>query len=125
MVLAIYIKSGIVVEDSARVFFVNNFAFQGSALCVIPSSFTIEVRCPSSVQFINNTALEDSDMQSAAPCLFMVTDYTQQKYLLLETMQGAESDSSIQVLYHNWEHHKPTSLQITVYQFRVYCVDKT
>ena len=82
---AIYIESGvrssIIVDNSAKLLFFNNSAFQGGALYVIPSSFAIKVGYQSSVQFINNTAFDVggavySEMQSAAPCLFMVTDYS-------------------------------------------------
>ena len=82
---AIYIESGvsssIIVDNSAKLLFFNNSAFQGGALYVIPSSFAIKVEYQSSVQFINNTAFDVggavySEMQSAAPCLFMVTDYS-------------------------------------------------
>ena len=62
-------------------FFFNNSAFQGGALYVIPSSFATEVGYQSSVNFINNTVLDVggavyAEMQSAASCLFMVTDYS-------------------------------------------------
>ena len=82
---AIYIESGvpssIIVDNSAKLLFFNNSAFQGGALYVTPSSFAIKVGYQSSVQFINNTAFDVggavySEMQSAAPCLFMVTDYS-------------------------------------------------
>ena len=82
---AIYIESGvnssIIVDNSAKLLFFNNSAFQGGALYVIPSSFAIQVEYQSSVQFINNTAFDVggavySEMQSAAPCLFMVTAYS-------------------------------------------------
>ena len=80
---AIYIESGapssIIVHNFAYLHFFNNSAFQGGALYVIPSSFAIQVEYQSNVQFINNTAFDVggavySEMQSAAPCLFMVTD---------------------------------------------------
>ena len=82
---AIYIESGaspsIIVDKSAELLFFNNTAFQGGALYVIPSSFTIKVEYQSSVKFVNNTALDIggavySEMQSAAPCLFTVIDYS-------------------------------------------------
>ena len=82
---AIHIVSGvhssIIVDNSAKLHFFNNSAFQGGALYVIPSSFAIKVGYQSSVQFINNTAFDIggavySEMQSTAPCLFMVTDYS-------------------------------------------------
>ena len=82
---AIYIESGIrssiIVDYCAKLLLFNNSAFQGGALYIIPSSFAIKVGYQSSVQFINNTALDVggavySEMQSAAPCLFMVTDYS-------------------------------------------------
>ena len=59
---AIYIESGaspsIIVDKSAGLLFFNNTAFQGGALYVIPSSFTIKVEYQSSVNFVNNTALD-------------------------------------------------------------------
>ena len=73
---AIYIESGvnssIIVNNSTKLLFFNNSAFQGGALFVIPSSFAIQVEYQSSVQFINNTAFGIggavySEMQSAAP----------------------------------------------------------
>ena len=81
---AIFIASGvhsIIVKRSAKLLFSNNSAFQGGALYVIPSSFAIQVGYQSSVQFINNSAFDVggavySELQSAAPCMFMVTDYS-------------------------------------------------
>ena len=82
---AIYIESGasssIIVGDSAKLLLLNNSAFQGGALYVIPSSFTIKSGYQSSIQFINNTSFDVggavyAEMQSAAPCLFMITDYS-------------------------------------------------
>ena len=82
---AIYIDSGIhpsiIVGNSAKLFLFNNSAFQGGALYIITSSFTIEVGYQSSIQFISNVAFDVggavySEMQSAAPCMFMVTDYS-------------------------------------------------
>ena len=82
---ATYIESGvpssIIVDNFANLLFINNSAFQGGALYVTPSSFAIKVRYQSSVQFRNNTAFDVggavySEMQSAAPCLFMVTAYS-------------------------------------------------
>ena len=82
---AIYVEAGvsssIIVDNSSKLLLFNNSAFQGGALYIIPSSFTIKVGYESSVQFINNTATDVggavySEMQSAAPCLFMVTDYS-------------------------------------------------
>ena len=82
---AIYVESvihsSIVVDNFSRLLFFNNFAFQGGALFFVPSSFTVEVRYHSSIRFINNTAHDVggavyADVQSAAPCLFMVTDYS-------------------------------------------------
>ena len=81
---AIFIESGIhssiIVEKSAKLLLFNNSAFQGGALYIIQSFFTIEVGYQSSVQLTNNTAFDVggavySDMQSAAPCIFLVTDY--------------------------------------------------
>ena len=81
---AIYIESGvsssIIIGDSANLL-LNNSAFQGGALYIILSSFTITVGYRSSVQFTNNTAFDVggavcAETQSAAPCLFMVTDYS-------------------------------------------------
>ena len=82
---AIYIDSSvcssIIVDKSAKLLLFNNSAFQGGALYVISSSFAIKVGYQSSVQFINNTAFDVggavySEMQPAAPCMFMVTDYS-------------------------------------------------
>ena len=82
---AIYIESGdsfsVKVDNSAKLLLFNNSAFQGGALYVIPSSFTIKVGYQSIIQFVNNTAFDVggavySEMQSAAPCMFMVTDYS-------------------------------------------------
>ena len=82
---AIYVESGdsfsVNVDSSAKLFFFNNSAFQGGALYVVPSSFTIKVGYQSIIQFVNNTAFDVggavySEMQSAAPCMFMVTDYS-------------------------------------------------
>ena len=82
---AIYVESDIdstvVADNFSRLVFLNNSAFQGGALSVVPSSFTVEVRYHSSIQFINNTAHDVggavyADAQPAAPCLFMVTDYS-------------------------------------------------
>ena len=71
----------IVVDYYTRLIFHNNSAFQGGALYTRPWRFTIEVRHRSSLQFVNNTALDVggavySDMQSASPCMFMVTNYS-------------------------------------------------
>ena len=94
---AIYIESGvsssIIVGDSANLLLLNNSAFQGGALYIILSSFTITVGYQSSFQFTNNTAVDVggavcAETQSAAPCLFMVTDYsTLLKYILKGTLQ--------------------------------------
>ena len=75
------INSSIVVSNSSKLLLFNNSAFQGSALYTIPSSFTITVGYQSSVQFVNNTASDIggavyAEMQPAALCLFMVTDYS-------------------------------------------------
>ena len=84
---AIYIESdagvrpSIIVDKSAKLLLFNNSAFQGGALYVQPLSFAIKVGHQSSIQFINNTAFDVggavySEMQSAVPCMFMVTDYS-------------------------------------------------
>ena len=82
---AIFIESGvcssIILDNSAELLLSHNSAFQGGALYIIPSSFAIKIGYQSSVQFINNTAFDvggavSSEMQSAVPCLFMVTDYS-------------------------------------------------
>ena len=82
---AIYIETGvgtsIIVESSAKLLLFNNSAVQGGALFVVPSSFAISVGHHSSVQFINNTAFDIggavyAEVQPAAPCLFMITDYS-------------------------------------------------
>ena len=77
------VRSSIIVDNSAKLLFFHNYAFQGGALYVIQSSFTIKVGYQSSVQFIDNRALNFdvggavySEIQPAAPCLFMVTDYS-------------------------------------------------
>ena len=84
---AIYIESdthsSITVGNSSKFHLFDNSAFQGGAIYVIPSSFAITVGYQSSVQFINNTALDVggavyAEMQPAAPCLFMITDYSAQ-----------------------------------------------
>ena len=81
---AIYVESGvhsaIIVHNSARLLLFNNTAFQGGALYtnMIPS-FAITVRYQSIVQLKNNRALDVGGAvysQFAAPCLFMVTDYS-------------------------------------------------
>ena len=82
---AIYIESGtpssITVGESSKLLLLNNSAFQGGALYIIPSSFTIKCGYQSSVKFINNTAFDVggavyAEMQSEAPCIFMITDYS-------------------------------------------------
>ena len=75
------IHSSIVADNFSTLLILNNFAFQGGALSFVPSSFTVEVRYHSSIRFINNTAHDVggavyADVQPAAPCLFMVTDYS-------------------------------------------------
>ena len=70
----------IIVDSYTCLFFHKNSAFQGGALYTRPWRFTIEVRHHSSLQFVNNTAFDVggaaySDMQSASPCMFMVTNY--------------------------------------------------
>ena len=81
MYLESSVNSSIVVSNSSKLLLFNNSAFQGGALYVIPSSFTITVGYQSSIQFVNNTAhgiggAVYAEMQPAAPCLFMVTDYS-------------------------------------------------
>ena len=79
---AIYIESvpsSVIVGDFAKLLLLNNSAFQGGALCAVQSSFIISVGYQSNVQFINNTAFDVggavyAETQSAAPCLFTVTD---------------------------------------------------
>ena len=81
---AICIKAGIhssvIVGDYGNLL-VNNSAFQGGTLYVVPSSFAIEVGYQSSINFVNNTAVNVggavyAELQAAAPCLFMITDYS-------------------------------------------------
>ena len=78
---AFYIESGaIFVENTSNLLLFNNSAFQGGALYVM-SPFPITVGYQSSVQFINNTASDVggavyAEMQTAAPCLFMIIDYS-------------------------------------------------
>ena len=69
----------IIVDNFATVLFLNNSAYQGGALYLVPLSFTIEIRYQSSVQFINNTTSDVggavySGLQTGAPCIFMVTN---------------------------------------------------
>ena len=77
---AIYIEFGsIIVNTSSQLLLSNNSAFQGGALYAVPSSFAITVGHQSIVLFTNNTAIDVggavySEIQPAAPCLFMVTD---------------------------------------------------
>ena len=82
---AIYIYAGvesiISVDKYANLGFYNNSAFQGGALYVIPSSYAIKVGLESSIEFANNTAVDVggaiyAETQSAAPCLFVVTNYS-------------------------------------------------
>ena len=73
--------SAIIVNNFATLLFANNSAFQGGALYIIPSSFVIEVEWESVIKFVNNTAVDVggavySELQTAAPCLFLVTDYS-------------------------------------------------
>jgi predicted outer membrane repeat protein len=88
---AIYIEasvhSSIFVDNSSEFFLFNNSAFQGGAIYVIPSSFAVTVGYQSRVLFRNNTALDVggavyAEMQPAAPCLFMITDYSAEIYFL-------------------------------------------
>ena len=75
------LPSSIRIDKYAKLLLLNNSAFQGGALYIKPSSFSIQAGYQSTLHFINNTALHVggavySEMQSAAPCLFMVTDYS-------------------------------------------------
>jgi predicted outer membrane repeat protein len=75
------VPSSIIVDDFAELLFLNNSAFRGGALYMKPSSFAIKVGYYSSLKFVNNTALHIggamySEMQSAIPCAFMITDYS-------------------------------------------------
>ena len=75
------VRSSIIVEDNAKLLFLNNSAFQGGALYIIPSSFSIKLGRQSSIQFINNSVFDVGgavycEMQSAEPCIFLVTDYS-------------------------------------------------
>ena len=84
---AVYIEvanrsaSTITVDNSTKLLFYDNFAFQGGALYIIPSSFAIEARFQSSIKFVTNRALDVggaiySKLQTAAPCVFSVNDYS-------------------------------------------------
>ena len=82
---AIYIEVGehpISVNKSAKLSFYNNRAFQGGAIYIIPSSFAIKIiGIESRTTFVNNAAADVggavySERQSAAPCLFVVNDYS-------------------------------------------------
>ena len=75
------ICSAIIVNNFAALVFANNSAFQGGALYITPSSFTIEVGLESKLKFVNNTVIDVggavySELQTASPCLFLVTDYS-------------------------------------------------
>ena len=84
---AIYIKaanhsaSTVTVDNSTKLLFSDNFAFQGGSLYIIPSSFAIEARFQSSIEFVTNRAVDVggaiySELQTAAPCIFSVSDYS-------------------------------------------------
>ena len=91
---AIYIEAGvrlsIIVGNSTKLLLLNNSAFQGGALYTIPS-FTVTVRYQSSVQFMNNNIAYDIGgavySQPAAPCVFMVTDYSAEMYFVENSAQ--------------------------------------
>ena len=76
-----HIDPSIIINNFANVLFLNNSATLGGALYIIPVSFTINISYLSSIQFINNTAFDVggavySDLQTASPCIFLITDYT-------------------------------------------------
>ena len=74
-------SSCIILDKFAEILLYNNSSFWGGALYTEEPSYAIKVGYHSSVQFINNTAADVGgavyvETQSAAPCLFMVTDYS-------------------------------------------------
>ena len=83
---AIFIEIGdhssiITVGIFSKLIFANNSAYRGGAIYVIPSSLAVEVRLGSSTDFVHNTATDVggavySDVESALPCLFLITDYS-------------------------------------------------
>ena len=81
---AIYLEAGvhsaIVVGSFSKLLLFNNSAFQGGALySTMPSLLMTTVGYQSSIQFINNTALDVGGAvyyQSSPPCIFMITDYS-------------------------------------------------
>ena len=69
------------VVNSSKLLFYNNSAFQGGALYIRPSSFTIDVGQQSKIQFVNNSAVDAggavySEMRAASPCMFLISDYS-------------------------------------------------
>ena len=75
------LPSSIIIDNFATLLFFNNSAFRGGAVYMKPSSFAIQVGYHSNLQFVNNTAVHTggaiySEMQSAIPCVFMITDYS-------------------------------------------------
>ena len=71
----------ITLKKSSNLYFHSNSAFRGGAIYIVPSSFAIEVGINLSIEFVNNAAADVggavyAEMQSAAPCLFIVTDYS-------------------------------------------------
>ena len=75
------VPSSIIVDNFAKLLFLNNSAFRGGAFYIKPSSFAIKAGYHSSLKFVNNTALHIGgaiycEMQSAIPCTFMITDYS-------------------------------------------------
>ena len=73
-------SSCIILDNFSKLLFFNNSGFRGGALYTTASSYPIKVGYQSSVQFINNTAFDVGGavyaVESAAPCLVMVTDYS-------------------------------------------------
>ena len=81
---AICIRTGlrpsIIVGNYSKLLFFNNSAFQGGALySIMPSLIMTTVGYHSSIQFIDNTALDVGGAvysQSSPPCIFMIMDYS-------------------------------------------------
>jgi hypothetical protein len=73
--------STVTVDNSTKLLFNDNSAFQGGAVYIIPSSFAIEARFQSSIEFVTNRAIDVggaiySELQTTAPCVFSVSDYS-------------------------------------------------
>ena len=95
---AIFIETGdqssIVIGKFSKLVLANNSAYQGGAIYVIPSSFAIEVRSESSTEFVHNIATDVggavySEVESASPCMFLVTDYSAKIAFTENTANGS------------------------------------